>query len=187
MRGSARFLVSMLFGCGASVWFGCGGSIASQYGYARQYEALDAEEAHLERAVDVSYEDVRRDPEAHGGKLLGWFGKVTHVERLASGRWRVSFEQRFHQPRHLCRDHAEDSCRVTITKRVGGPFSTELSPHHEDLAGKYRLQPGALVKLYGRPTGEFDDDGGPILESVYYRHWPLGTFVRIGAAGAMRR
>ena len=165
---------------------GCGGG-GGRFGYARQYEALDAEQPHYERAVQVSYEEVRREPEVYAKQTLAWFGTVTKIEKMKGGKWTVGLELRFHQPRHLCRDHSEDSCRVTVSSKVGGPYSATIEPHNEDMAGKYQLQVGALMKVYGTPTGEFDDNGGPIVDAGYYRHWPVGTFVSTGGAASMRR
>lgn len=182
-----RIALGMLISIVAAVTVvGCGAG-GGRFGYARQYEATTAEEPYYERAVQVSYEEVRRQPEAYEEHTLAWFGNVTKIDKNAGGTWTVGLELRFHQPRHLCRDHSGDSCRVTVSTKVGGPYSATLTPHNEDMAGKYQLQVGALIKVYGTPTGEFDDNGGPIIAATYYRHWPVGTFVSTGGSSRMRR
>jgi hypothetical protein len=164
---------------------GCGAS--NPYGYGRAYTPLDAEEPYYERALDVSYEEVRRDPTAFSGRMVGWFGVVKAAKRLSSGEVQLALDLRFHQPRHLCTDQTESSCRVTISDRDGGPFSTTLRLRPDDESGAERLNVGSLVRVYGAPIGEFDSRGGPVIAPQYYRHWPHGAYVTTAGAGAMRR
>jgi hypothetical protein len=163
----------------------CGAS--NPYGYARSYSPLDAEEPYYERAIDVSYEEVRRDPTSFNGRVVGWFGVVKTAKRLPTGEVQLALDLRFHQPRHLCTDQFESSCRVTISDRDGGPFSTMLRLRSDDESGSERLNVGSLVRVYGAPTGEFDERGGPVIKADYYRHWPHGAYVTTSGAGAMRR
>lgn len=163
----------------------CGG--AGLYGHARYYEPLDAEEEHLERASEVQYEALRRDPADYAAVEVGWFGVVTGVEEGRGGEALVHLTFRTLQPRNLCADESASSCRVTVSNRAMGPFSATLALRPEDRSGERRLWSGSLVKVYGRPTGDFDDEGGPLLESAWYRHWPRGTYVTTGASGTMRQ
>jgi hypothetical protein len=165
----------------------CGGSSTERYGYGREYVPADAEEAHYERVTMVSYEEVRREPQAFGSRTLGWFGTVTAVQKLPSGEVQLALELRFHQPRHLCTDQFESSCRVTVSERAGGPFSTVVRVAPEDQSGPERLNVGSLVKVYGSPTGEYDSLGGPMIKAAYYRHWPHGAFVTTSGSVKMRR
>ncbi|MET0389126.1 MAG: hypothetical protein ABW321_24345 [Polyangiales bacterium] len=173
---------------GVATLQGCAGN---PYGYARQYKPSGDEEPYYERigepGTEVTYEEVRRDPTALSGKLLGWFGIVTGAKRLPDGRVQLALDLRFHQPRHLCTDQFESSCRVTISDRVGGPFSTTLRLDSDDESGSERLNVGSLVRVYGPPTGEFDERGGPVIKADFYRHWPHGAYVTTGSGGAMRR
>ncbi len=164
---------------------GCAGS--NPYGYGRQYVARDDEEQHYERAASLSYEEVRREPGAYKSQLVGWFGVVTQVTRGPGKNVTVALDLRFHQPRHLCSDQSEGSCRVTVSQRDGGPFSTTISLRDEDTSGPSRLNVGSLVKVYGSPTGEFDDRGGPVLDAAWYRQWPHGAYVTTSGRSNMPR
>jgi hypothetical protein len=164
----------------------CGGG--GQYGYAHEYEPLSEEEDLFETAETANYEDVRRDPDAYQSKLISWFGVVTGVttDRM-TGKVKVAMDLRFHQERHLCYDQFDSSCRVTISERSGGPFTAIIELRPEDASGENRLYEGSLLRVYGKTIGEFDDQGGPILEASYYRHWPRNTFVTTALQSKMRR
>ena len=62
--------------------FACGG--AGPYGYARSYEPLDDEEDAYERAIELSYEEVKREPEDFRETTLAWFGVVTEIQEEGS-------------------------------------------------------------------------------------------------------
>ena len=163
----------------------CGGGGA--YGFAREYVPLGEEEAHLETATEVTYEDVRRDPQEFQSTTLAWFGVVTSVQTEGSNA-SVQMTFRTLAARNLCGDETAGSCRVTVSERAGGPFTATLTMRAEDTtADETRLYNGSLLRVFGSPTGEFDDDGGPILNATWYRHWPRGKYVTTGARGSMRR
>lgn len=168
----------------AAVLSACGAG--GDYGYSREYSPLGDEEDFMEQATPVTYEEVRRDPADYRNVTVGWFGIVTGVSD-EGGTTTVALDHRTHRDRHLCRDETDGSCRVTISDRSGGPFSTLVALRPEDRDGEARLWVGSLVKVYGSPTGDFDADGGPMIQASYYRHWPRGTYVTTGAAGSMRR
>lgn len=154
---------------------GCGS--VHPYGFGRTYEPLSAEEQLLERETQLSYEDVRRNPAQYRRELLGWFGLVRAVKPRGE-RVEATLELRYHQPRHLCASVEEDSCRVTVAARDGGPFSAVFVLNEGDREGARRLAPGSLLKVYGyvQPQ-QFDDRGGPVVAATFYRHFPLGTYV----------
>jgi hypothetical protein len=56
-----------------------------------------------------------------------------------------------------------------------------------DTEGVNRVQRESLLKIYGKPSGEYDSTGGPILAVDFYRHWPRGQYVDTTAQGLMRR
>jgi hypothetical protein len=164
---------------------GCGS--AGPYGFSRNYEPLGDERAHLEATTESSYEDVRRTrPEE--ATYISWFGVVTAMDvDDASGLVTATLSLRVHQDRHLCSDGTDGSCRVTVSEREIGTFTSRFTIHEEDRAGSRRLWTGSLVRVYGRATGETDATGGPVIEADYYRHWPVHTFVFTSAASSMRR
>jgi hypothetical protein len=168
----------------AACLFGCGGN---PYGYAPEYAPLSDEDPYYDKGVEMSYEEVRRDPLGNQAQTIAWFGTVTDVQPGASGQSKVAMDLRFHQERHLCTDQFDDSCRVTISQKTGGPFSALITLRPEDRDGRDRLYAGSLVKIYGQVTTDYDDRGGPIIKAAYYRHWPRGQYVTTGRAVNMRR
>ena len=163
----------------------CGGV---DYGYAREYRPLSDEQELAERAEQASYEEVSRAPDAYRDKLIGWFGVVQSVQPgKEAGTTRVSMQLRFHQKRHLCADQFESSCRVTVSEKDGGPFTAILTLHPEDREGQDRVYRGSLLKVYGATTGEFDEQGGPEIQTVFYRHWPRGKWVTTARQSVMLR
>lgn len=164
---------------------GCGG--AGQYGYAREYVPLDDEESLFETATVPPYRDVRRDPRDFSSATITWFGVVTSTEPQQGGKVLVHMSHRIHQARHLCADMEADTCRVTVSERSEGVFSALVRIHPEDVSGRNRLQTGSLVRVYGKVTGGYDAEGGPILDARFYRHWPRGQYLTTAARGQMRR
>lgn len=160
---------------------------SNKYGYSPEYVAIGDESDYIDRAQPLSYEDVRRNPAAYPDTLIGWFGIVQKVEPADAGQFRVSLDLRFHQPRHLCSDEFDSSCRVTVSQKGGGPFTAVVGLQPEDAAGKFRVGPESLMKIYGTATPDYDESGGPILRAQHYRHWPNGTYVSTGSARNMRR
>lgn len=174
---------AVLFGIAASA-VGCG---SNRYGYAPEYVPLSEEEPYLERGHAYSYEEVRRNPMAYEHATVAWFGIVTDTQPAEDGMTRVAMELHFHQPRHLCADQFDSSCRVTVSEKQGGPFTAVLTLRPEDREGKDRVYAGSLLKIYGTPAVEYDERGGPVLKTQYYRHWPRGTYVETGRRINMRR
>ena len=162
----------------------CAGS--NPYGHGREYVPADGEDAYYDRAHDVSYEEIHRDPQGYAHELIGWFGSVTAIDKDKDGAVKVALDLRFHQPRHLCTDQFESSCRVTISERSGGPFSTRVQLTQEQRVGSERLNAGSLVRLYGEPTGEMDDRGGPMLKTEWFHYWPPGAYVTTSGSVSMR-
>ncbi len=164
----------------------CGGS--GPYNFARDYSPLKAEREHYQATQQqVAYEDVQRDPNGFTKAEVGWFGTVTSYGDLADGSQRLVLSLRAHQPRHLCGNERDASCRVTVSERSMGSFVVDAKLSEEQKLGKDRVWVGSLLKVYGTPTGEYDDEGGPILKVKYLRHFPRGTYVTTAQRDAMRR
>lgn len=158
-----------------------------QYGYTRTYEPLMSEKGHFEQAQELPYEQVKTTPHDYKTTEVTWFGVVDNLTDLPDGQTELTLEVRTHQTRHLCQDEYEDSCRLTVSQTTTGKFIARLKLKPEERAGKDRVWVGSLLKVYGRPTGDYDKAGDPILEVTYYRHWPRGTYVTTAQRGAMKR
>jgi hypothetical protein len=166
-----------------AVLAGCGGNI---YGYSRTYEPLSDEEDFYESASAPTYEEVKRDPAEFRAQRIGWFGIVKELRR--EGRKTVvSMSHRAHVDRHLCSDMEADTCRVTVQERSEGDFSAIVRLQPDDAGGQNRVQINSLLRIYGKPNGDYDASGGPVLVAEYYRHWPRGQYVTTAARGSMRR
>jgi len=165
---------------------GCAG--AGPYNFSRDYTPLKAEREHFQAtAQQVAYEDVKRDPSGFTKVEVGWFGIITGYADLSDGRQRLTLSLRTHQERHLCSSERDSSCRVTVTDRSMGSFVIDVKLSDEQKLGKDRVWIGSLFKVYGTPTGDYDDDGSPVLKATYYRHFPRGTYVTTAQRGTMRR
>jgi hypothetical protein len=164
---------------------GCGGN---PYGYARYYLPLDEEETYAAQAIEPPYTDLVRDPGGFANQEIGWFGVVREVLPQEDGSVLVRMSQRPHVERHLCSERSESSCRVTVSERDLGPFSVRMRLRPgADAEGENRVQRESLLKIYGRPSGDYDSTGGPMLAVDYYRHWPRGQYVDTTAQSLMRR
>jgi hypothetical protein len=164
---------------------GCGGG--GQYSFSHSYEPLGEEQPYMQRATELSYEEVRRTrPEAQ--QLVAWFGVVVAPPVIAAdGTARLELSLRAHQERHLCSTGSSDSCRVTVSQREIGRFVANVRIRPEERSGQARVWTGSLLKVYGVASGEEDPALGPTLDVEWYRHWPTHYYVTTGAAGSMRR
>lgn len=162
----------------------CGGG--GPFGYAHEYSTISGEDAYLHRAVDTSYEEVRRArPEDQ--TFVGWFGVVVEPPVTEGDTTRLTLSLRAHQDRHLCSTSSSDSCRVTVSEREIARFTALVHVHPEDAAeGPMRLSVGSLVRVYGTSTGN-DANDFPIIAAEWYRHWPAHYYVTTAAASSMRR
>ena len=177
------FLVGVSCCCGGLTACGAGG----QYGYTRTYEPLLSEKGHFEQAQELPYEQVKTAPYDYKNTEVAWFGVVDGLSDLPDAHTQLQLEVRTHQARHLCRDEYEDSCRLTVSQTTTGKFVVRLKLKPDEKKGKDRVWVGSLFKVYGRPTGDYDEAGNPILDVTYYRHWPHGTYVTTAQRSAMTR
>lgn len=170
--------------CSALFALGCGGG---QYGFARTYSPLSAEAEHFEDAQQPTYQDLIREPNKYKEIEIGWFGVVNALEPAKGGKTRITLSLRAHQARHLCSEDASSSCRVTVSEASLATFTADVALSSADLEGKDRVWNGSLLKVYGKYTGEYSEETGPVIDVVYHRHWPRGTYVTTAARGSMRR
>ena len=180
-RSHRRGWLLVLLACSA---FACG---RGGYGHTRTYEPLLSEKPHFERAQELSYEQVKRAPYDFKTTEIAWFGVVDKIEALPDARTELRLSFRTHQARHLCKDEYQDSCRVTVSESSVGRFSARLTLSDAEKNSDQRVWVGSLMKLYGTPTGDYDERGDPVLEVTYHRHWPRGTYVTTAQRRAMKR
>jgi len=159
----------------------CGGG--GKYNFDVKYHPLKAEKPFFGEMEEINYVEVKNDPLKYRGAKLGWFGVVKDYGDNKDGSMTLLMEYRSYQPRHLCEDNlVKSSCRVTVSLKTHGTFTTTLKPAKEDADGKSRINYKSLLRIYGTPTGEYDDEGGPVLTCDFYRHWPPGTYVTTAAS-----
>jgi hypothetical protein len=182
-EGRMRRIVIVLLA--ASV-LSCGGG---KYGFDVKYRPLKAEKKYFKSATQINYEEIRRDPLKYADATVGWFGVVDEVLGDQGGKLTLLLSYRTHQDRHLCEDKFEKkTCRVTVSKKSPGTFMTTLEPSDEaDMIGKNKISTKSLIKVYGKATGEYDENGGPVIETMWFRHWPPGQYVDTSAASFMRQ
>ncbi len=164
---------------------GCG---AIPYGSAHRYQPLDEERSYLERAAELSYEEVRRT-RLEEQAMVGWFGVVLEPPQTREdGSARVLLSLRAHQERHLCATSSSDTCRVTVSARELGRFWADLPIRFEDREGPHRLWTGSLIKVYGTAIESAEESPNlPVLRADWYRHWPVHYYVTTASADSMRR
>ncbi len=179
---SARALALAALGS----WFlaACG---AGPYGFSRTYEPLMSERGHFDSAQELPYEDVKRAPYDYKQTEIAWFGVVTGVKEQPDGHTLLKLSYRVHQARHLCSDEYQDSCRLTVSESSPGEFVARVKLHDNEKSGKERVWPGSLMKIYGKPTGDVEEGGEPVIDTIYHRHWPHGYYVTTAQRAAMKR
>ncbi|MBX3182975.1 MAG: hypothetical protein KIT72_17715 [Polyangiaceae bacterium] len=164
---------------------GC--SSAGPYGHSRVYSPLAAERAALEGAVEYDPVMATRNPEAWQGKPISLFGVVVSRDAGSGGTSQLKLSLRTLEPRNLCEEEAEDSCRVTVSDREHAVVHAHVALSGDDDLGRYSVGGGSLVRLVGELTDDFSEDGTPLFRATYYRHWPRGFYVTTADRGRMRR
>jgi hypothetical protein len=184
-KASRRWLGALVLGIFSGfAGISCGGG---QYGFARTYSPLGAESTHYEQAQQPTYQDLIREPNKYKEIEIGWFGVVTGVASAGKGKSRITLSLRAHQARHLCSEESSSSCRVTVSEGSVAIFSADVELAASETAGKERVWTGSLLKVYGKFTGEYSEETGPVIDVTYHRHWPRGTFVTTASRASMRR
>ncbi|MCP4197434.1 MAG: hypothetical protein GY762_09835 [Proteobacteria bacterium] len=197
MKNWARHRIFLLFIMLLALLFSaaCG---PGPYGYARYYAPTKAEKPFFKQAGKHPYRVVAATPDKYQDILIAWFGIVQTIKATEDGRYIIHLSHNKHKERHLCEGESGSSCRVTVHYKSTGSFSTitGLKPA-EVKPGLDRVQPGTLMLIYGKVQCDktadeqlqcaYDDHGGLLLKSVYYRQWPARYYVTTRAAEALRR
>ena len=163
-------------------------SSAGPYGYAPTYTPLDEEETAAEGAKEFDPVMAKRFPEEWRDKPVSVFGIVTSRGEASGGGTRLTLSVRNLATRNLCDEGGDDTCRVTVSDREHTVVHTIVKLNSDDNVGETSVQVGSLVRIIGKFTDVVDnDDGNPIINGSYYRHWPVHTYVTSAAASYMRR
>jgi hypothetical protein len=151
---------------------------AGAYGYARSYDPLSEEEDYAESARDYDPVMIEREPESWRRSSISVFGVVKERSEAPGGSAYLTLSVRTLAERNLCDELDEDTCRVTVSDHEHAIVHAVAKLRPGDDIGKESLAKGSLVRVIGKLTDSVDkNDGAPVLQSVYYRHWPRNYFV----------
>jgi hypothetical protein len=131
---------------------------------------------------------VARKPRSWLGKKVSVFGSVTTLRVLPDGSTEALLAIRTLQPRNLCENDDQGSCRVTISEADFGTLHAKLHLRKEQLAGPDRITAGCLLRVVGTIDSKpHPDTGNTVVDAQYYRNWPVLTFVTTAARSYMLR
>jgi hypothetical protein len=151
---------------------------AGAYGYARTYAPLSEEEDFAESAREYDPVMIEREPESWRRSSISVFGVVKERSEAPGGSAYLTLSVRTLAERNLCDELDEDTCRVTVSDHEHAVVHAVAKLRPEDALGKTSLVQGSLVRVIGKLTDGVDkNDGTPVLQAVYYRHWPRNFFV----------
>lgn len=163
-------------------------SSAGPYGYSPTYTPLDEEQDAAEGAKEFDPVMAKRFPEEWRDKPVSVFGVVTSRGQASGGGTRLTLSVRTLATRNLCDEGGQETCRVTVSDREHAIVHTVVKLGSEDAIGEKSIGPGSLVRVIGKFTDVVDnDDGNPIINATYYRHWPVHHYVTTAASSYMRR
>ncbi len=163
-------------------------SSAGPYGYSRTYTPLAEEEDAAAGAKEYDPIMAKRFPEEWRDKPVSIFGVVESRGQGAGGGTRLNLSVRTLATQNLCDEGGEDTCRVTVSDREHSKAHVIVQLRSGDDIGEKSVGPGSLVRVIGKFTDTVDnDDGAPIVNGTYYRHWPVHHYVTSAASSYMRR
>ena len=179
MRASLAILLSLgVLGCHS----------AGPYGYSREYTPLSAEEEAVAAAREYDPVMVQRDPDDWKKGKVSLFAVVLARKDGPGGAAYLSLGMRTLAPRNLCDDFDEETCRVTVSSKEHAVVHAVAKLQSGDDIGKTSVAAGSLLRLVGKISDSVDpNDGQPVLEVSYYRHWPRGYFVTTNDSDHMRK
>jgi hypothetical protein len=166
----------------------CACSSAGPYGYSRAYSANDDEEDAVENASEYDPVMVQREPDSWKKQKITLFGVVTSRKEGSGGAAYLTLSMRTLAARNLCDDFDEETCRVTVSDHEHAIVHVLAKLNSDDHLGKLSVGAGSLLRIVGKLSDNVDpDDGMPVLEVNYYRHWPRDYYVTNADASHMRR
>jgi hypothetical protein len=170
----------------SALFIGCHG--AGPYGHARVYVTASGEDRAAAPAAEYDAFQFERTPDKLKGKQVWLFGVVTQRRPGPGGTAYLALSLRTLQPRNLCDNDEEDSCRVTVSEREMGRAHAMVALQGDDEIGERSVGLGSLVRVVGHVAEEVDpSDGTGVVRGEFYRHWPRGYYVTTKAAAVMHR
>jgi hypothetical protein len=158
------------------------------YGHSRVYSALDDEETAAKGAKEYDPVMAQRAPDEWKGKTVSLFGIVKARHPGTGGRAKLTLSVRTLEPRNLCDTSDEDTCRVTVGDREHAVVHAQATLSGEDDIGLKSVGAASLVRVVGTLTDAVDpDDGAPVVNVTYLRHWPRDFYVTTADRAHMRR
>jgi hypothetical protein len=166
--------------------FGC--SSAGPYGYSKAYSPIDDEEDAVENASEYDPVMAQREPETWKKQKVTLFGVVTSRKEGAGGAAYLTLSMRTLANRNLCDDFDEQTCRVTVSDKEHAVVHALAKLKGGDHLGNLSVNAGSLVRVVAKVSDDVDpDDGMPVLDVQFYRHWPRDYYVTTAASSHMRR
>lgn len=153
-------------------------SSAGPYGYSRTYAPLSAESDAADGAREYDPVMAERDKADWKKAKVSVFGIVSKRSQGAAGTAYLTLSVRSLEARNLCEQLDEQTCRVTVSEHEFAIVHAKVTLSPADDIGEKSVNRGSLVRVIGKLTDEVDpDDGSPVLQAQYYRHWPRNYFV----------
>lgn len=182
-----RTLVLLAAVAAGLVMAGC--HSAGPYSYAPKYVPTSDEETAATGAREFDPVMYQREPENWRKSPTTLFGVVRSRAPGPGGNAYLTLSIRRLEPRNLCTNsNDEDTCRVTVTDRDFGTMHALVKLKPEDDVGEKSTGVGSLVRIVGQIGEDVDpNDGGPIIRSTYYRHWPRYYYVTSARSDLMRQ
>ena len=163
-------------------------SSAGPYGYSKSYSPSDEEEDAVENASEYDPVMAQREPDSWKKQKVTLFGIVTSRKDGQGGAAYLTLSMRTLANRNLCDDFDEETCRVTVSDKEHAVVHVLAKLKGDDNLGKLSVGAGSLVRVVGKLSDNVDpDDGMPVLEVQFYRHWPRDFYVTNAASSHMRR
>src|SRR5262252_1082512 len=135
---------------------GCGGG---SYGHSRTYSPVGAEETALQGSTELDPVMAKRMPEEWAQRKVSVFGIVLKRDDADKGA-NVVISVRTLEPRNLCQEASEDSCRTTVSEREFDRIRVKLAfASPEDAAGENSIGIGSLLRVVGTIAGPGDQGG----------------------------
>jgi len=166
---------------------GCHG--AGPYGHAPQYAPQGDEDAMVNSAREYDPVMVGRQPDEWRKGTVVLFGVVEKRAAGPGGQALLTLSVRRLEMRNLCTTATDDdSCRVTVSDKDFGVVHALVSLRGDDDIGPRSVSSRSLLRVVGTIGQDSSPaDGGIVIHTSWYRHWPAFSYVTTASASMMRQ